>query len=62
MRVACRTDWMGPLRCLIQRIALILLGGLAATAQQPDQMEQELRQLKQQYVETTRNLEQREWP
>jgi hypothetical protein len=47
---------------LIQRIALILLGGLAATAQQPDQMEQELRQLKQQYVETTRNLEQREWP
>src|SRR5438128_4020797 len=59
MTAVCRTDGKGPLRWLIRCIAVILFGGLAATAQQPDQMEQQLQQLKQQYVETTRNLEQR---
>src|SRR6267154_2731302 len=59
MTAVCRTDWKGPLRWLIRCTAVILFGGLAATAQQPDQMEQQLQQLKQQYVETTRNLEQR---
>src|SRR5258708_5727432 len=52
-------DWKGPLRWLIRCSAMILFGGVAATAQQPDQMEQQLQQLKQQYEETTHNLEQR---
>jgi maltoporin len=63
MPAVCRTDWKGPLRWLIRCIAMILFGGLAATAQQSDQrsdqMEQQLQQLKQQYQETTHNLEQR---
>src|SRR5260370_21996329 len=59
MTAVCRTDWNGPLRWLIRCIAVILFGGLAATAQQSDQMEQQLQQLKQQYEETTHNLEQR---
>jgi maltoporin len=59
MSAVCRTDGKGPLRWLIQCIATILFGGLAASAQQPDQMEQQLQQLKQQYQETTHNLEQR---
>src|SRR5882762_6689157 len=59
MTAVCRSDWNGPLRWLIRRMAMILFGGLAATAQQPDQMEQRLQLLKQQYQETTHNLEQR---
>src|SRR3981081_2038122 len=59
MTAVCRTDWKGPLRWLIGCIAMILFGGLAASAQQSDQMEQQLQQLKQQYQETTHNLEQR---
>src|SRR5216684_9126963 len=59
MTAVCRTDWNGPLRWLIRCIAMILYGGLAATAQQSGQMEQQLQQLKQQYEETTHNLEQR---
>jgi maltoporin len=63
MTAVCRTDWKGPLRWLIRCIAMILFGGLAATAQQSDQlsdqMEEQLQQLKQQYQETTHNLEQR---
>src|SRR3977135_2039314 len=59
MTVVCRTDGKGTIRWLIRCIAVILFGGLAVTAQQPDQMEQQLQQLKQQYVETTHNLEQR---
>src|SRR6267143_2377672 len=59
MTAVCRTDWKGPLRWLIRCMAMILFGGLAATAQQSDQMEQQLQQLKQQYEETTHNLEQR---
>src|SRR6267142_4574157 len=59
MTAVCRSDWKGPLRWLIRRMAMILFGGLAATAQQPDQMEQQLQLLKQQYQETTHNLEQR---
>jgi glucose/galactose transporter len=62
MTAVCRTDWKGPLRWLIGCIALILFGGLAATAQQSDQlsnqMEEQLQQLKQQYQEATHNLEQ----
>src|SRR5258707_7805719 len=52
-------DWKGPLRGLIRCSAMILFGGVAATAQQPDQMEQQLQQLKQQYEESAHNLEQR---
>src|SRR5207245_7487998 len=59
MTAVCRTDGKGPLRWLTRCNAVILCGGLAATAQQPEQMEQQLQQLKQQYVETTRNLEKR---
>jgi Skp family chaperone for outer membrane proteins len=59
MTALCRAGWKGPLRWLIRCIAMILSGGVAASAQQPDQVEQQLQQLKQQYVETTRNLEQR---
>src|SRR6266481_7687836 len=63
MTAVCRTDWNGPLRWLIRCMAMILFGGLAATAQQSDQqsdqMEQQLQQLKEQYEETTHNLEQR---
>jgi maltoporin len=59
MTAVCRTDWKGPLRWLIRGMAMILFGGVAAGAQQPDQMEQQLQQLKQQYEETTHNLEQR---
>jgi hypothetical protein len=51
MTAMCRTDWKGPLRWLIRCIAMILFGGLAATAQQSDQqsaqMEEQLQQLKQ---------------
>src|SRR5260370_41743527 len=53
------SDWKGPFGRLIRCLAMILCGGLAATAQQPDQIEQQLQQLKQQYQETTHNLEQR---
>jgi TolA-binding protein len=59
MTAVCRPGWKGPRRWLIRRIAMIPFGGVAATAQQPDQMEQQLQQLKQQYEETTHNLEQR---
>src|SRR5882762_780885 len=59
MTAVCRTDWKGPLGWVIRCIAMITFGGLAATAQQPDQMEQQLQELKQQYQETTHNLEQR---
>src|ERR1700730_16388028 len=63
MTAVCRTDWKRPLRWLIRCIAMILFGGLAATAQQSaqqsDQMEEQLQQLKQQYQEATHNLEQR---
>src|SRR6266436_8778670 len=63
MTAVCSTDWNGPLRWLIRCMAMILFGGLAATAQQSDQqsdqMEQQLQQLKEQYEETTHNLEQR---
>jgi hypothetical protein len=37
---------------------MILFGGAAATAQQPD-LQQQVQELKRQYVETTRALEQR---
>src|SRR6266436_906675 len=63
MTAVCSTDWNGPLRWLIRCIAMILFGGLAATAQQSaqqsDQMEEQLQQLKRQYQDTTHNLEQR---
>ena len=63
MTLVCRLLLEGQLRWLIGCIAMILFGGLAASAQQSDQqsdqMEQQLQQLKQQYQETTHNLEQR---
>src|SRR6202158_5880397 len=67
MTAVCRTDWKGPLRWLIRCMTMILFRGLAATAQQSDQlsdqlsdqMEEHLQQLKQQYQAATHNLEQR---
>ncbi len=53
-----RSDWKASLRWLIWCLAMILFGGAAATAQQPD-LQQQVQELKRQYVETTRALEQR---
>jgi len=47
------------LNWLVRHLAVILVGVLAAAAQQTDQLQQQLQQLKQQYDATTHDLEQR---
>src|SRR5215469_16271423 len=47
------------LNWLVRQLAVILVGVLAAAAQQTDQLQQQLQQLKQQYDATTHELEQR---
>jgi maltoporin len=59
MIVFSASRWTRPLRSFIWCIAMIPFGGVAATAQQTDQLQQQLQQLKQQYDQTTRELEQR---
>jgi len=58
--IACSVrDWRRPLRWLIGCAAMIFSAGLSATAQQSDQLLEQLQQLKQQYDTTTHDLEQR---
>ncbi len=53
------SDWKRPFRSSICYIATICFGVLAAPAQQQDQLQQQLQELKDQYAKTTRDLEQR---
>jgi maltoporin len=48
-----------PGRWFLYCIAIIFFGGLTATGQQTDQLQQQLQELKKQYDATTRDLEQR---
>lgn len=52
-------NWKRPLRLLLWCIAMTSLGVSAAPAQQPDQLQQQLQELKEQYAKSTRDLEQR---
>lgn len=47
-----------PLKAFVHCIILILFRAVPATAQQTDQLEQQLQPLKQQYQMTTREIEQ----
>src|SRR5258707_2269328 len=53
------SDWKRPFRSSICYMATICFGVLAAPAQQQDQLQQQLQELKDQYAKTTRDLEQR---
>ena len=53
------SDWKRPFRSFICYMAMICCGVLAAPAQQQDQLQQQLQELKDQYAKTTRDLEQR---
>src|ERR1700730_9167753 len=53
------SDSKRPLRSFICYMATICFGVLAAPAQQQDQLQQQLQELKDQYAKTTRDLEQR---
>ena len=53
------SDWKRPLRSFIWYTATIGLGVLPAPAQQQDQLQQQLQELKDQSAKTTRDLEQR---
>jgi len=58
--VSCATShWKPSIRSLLCCIASILLGFPSAKGQAGDQLQQQLQQLKQQYIETTHSLEQR---
>jgi uncharacterized protein HemX len=48
-----------PLKWLTGCLVTTLLGGVTASGQQTDQLQQQLQQLKQQYDATTHDLEQR---
>src|SRR3974377_953393 len=48
-----------PLKRVVWIFAAILCGAVAAPAQQNGQLEEELQQLRQQYDQTTRDLQQR---
>src|SRR5258705_11484918 len=53
------SDWKRPFRLFICYMATTCFGVLAAFAQQQDQLQQQLQELKDQYAKTTRDLEQR---
>src|SRR5271165_2383857 len=59
MIAGSRNRWKRPLRWFICCFVVIVLGGLTATGQQANDLQQELQQLKQQYDTTTHDLEQR---
>jgi maltoporin len=52
-------NWKRPLRSFIWCTVTICFGVLAAPAQQQDQLQQQLQELKDQYAKMTRDLEQR---
>ena len=59
MTAGIRSHRSRPLKRLAGCLVIILLEGVAARAQQADQLQEQLQQLKQQYDATTRDLERR---
>ena len=50
---------LSQLKCMPWIVALVAAGVLPSAAQQPDDLQKQLQQLKQQYEQTTRELQQR---